>query len=207
MSDLVKQFEDYLPTQIEEAGFERPLLLASHHDGQITMAVMAIPGDQIFHHACHHFLTDLTVKELIFCVDQYTKPNQGTKYDDALIVFWWAGEYTEDYGFRFGVINYRPPPNLLIEPIDWNNAYWTEKMREIVQHDFEHKERLMERIRKTHPDIVASIEQFVINTKALELRSETNTTPECPSLAACSAAGVCLVEVETGQACADPIGG
>jgi hypothetical protein len=161
MSELIKMFEDYLPIKINEEGFPAPPLLAQHHDGGITMAVMAVPGEQIFQYACQKFVGDLTVKEVIFCVDQFTKPNQGTKYADALIVFWWVGEYTEDYGFRFGVVNYCPPPNTVIEPIDWNNEYWTAKMREIVHHDHRRVSQIIDRIRAKDPALVETVMQFV----------------------------------------------
>lgn len=170
MSKLVERFENFLPIKIEKDGFPWPPLFALHHDDTVTLAVMTIPHEQIFSYACK-MLSDLTIKELIFCVDQFTKPNQGTKYDDALIVFWWCGEYTENYGFRFGVVNYRPPPNTLIEPIDWNNVYWNEKMLEIVAQDYQRTERAIERIRKTNPDAVDRITQ-IVETIAKKQRGE-----------------------------------
>jgi hypothetical protein len=35
---------------------------------------------------------------------------QGTKYADVLTVFWWADERDQNYGFKFGVLNYTSGP-------------------------------------------------------------------------------------------------
>lgn len=79
-------------------------------------------------------MVDLTIKELIFGVDRYTKPGQGTKFKDVVSVFWWQGErLNEHHGWRFGVVNYRPPPHTIIEPIDWHNTFWNGVCANIVE--------------------------------------------------------------------------
>lgn len=139
MSDLVQHYERSLPIWIHEDGFSRPPLLALHHNGETTMASMMIPQGEIFRVVMAKFMTDLTVKEVIFGVDRYTQPGQGTKYRDVLTVFWWQGErLNEDFGWKFGVVNYRPPPRTRIEPIDWDNEFWNDVMLNIVQDYYHH---------------------------------------------------------------------
>jgi hypothetical protein len=172
VTDLVKVFEDALPQLIDEEGFPRPPLFALHHDDTLTMATMAIPGEQIFATALNKFMVDLTVKELIFCIDQFTKPDQGTKYADALIVFWWQGERIGNYGFRFGVVNYRPEPNLIIEPIDWDNVFWNARMLRIVEHEQQSMRETIAGIREVDPEKVDRIERIVSEVKDKLIRGE-----------------------------------
>jgi hypothetical protein len=131
---LPKLYEELVKNHLTEEGIPHPWLIALHHDGTLTMAMLDIPNEQVFETVSMKFVADLTVKEVIFAIDCYTKPGQGTKYNDVLTVFWWRGEETaEIMGWKFGVINYVPPPDLLVEPIDWDNEFWKGKMRAIVQ--------------------------------------------------------------------------
>lgn len=92
MSDLVQEYERSLPIWMHEDGFSGPPLLALHHNGDTSMATLMIPNGLIFRTVMTQVMTDLTIKEIIFGVDRYTKPGQGTKYKDVLTVFWWQGE-------------------------------------------------------------------------------------------------------------------
>jgi hypothetical protein len=166
MSDLVKQFETGLHLWLREDGFPRPPLLAKHHDNMITMALMALPAPSIFQAAMRKFMTDLTVKEIIFGVDRYTKPGQGTKYADVLTIFWWQGGREGNHGFRFGVVNYRPPPHTIIEPIDWDNTFWNDIMAQIVADDLARIQQRVEAIRKAGGgDIVDAAVKLVCEAK------------------------------------------
>ena len=136
MSELVQQYEASLSLWLREDGFPNLPALVRHHDDHITMVLMAIPQKLIFQTVVQKFMSDITVKELIFGVDRFTKPGQGTKYADVLTIFWWQRERDDDHGFRFGVVNYRPPPHAIIEPIDWNNAFWNTIMAHIVSGDY-----------------------------------------------------------------------
>jgi hypothetical protein len=139
MSDVVQHYESSLPIWIEKDGFSRPPLLALHHDGERTMASLMVPPQMIFRVVMTKFMCDLTIKEIIFGIDHYTKPGQGTKYKDVLAVFWWQGERVNEHlGWQFGVVNYRPPPRTLIEPIDWHNAFWNDISLKIVE-DYYHR--------------------------------------------------------------------
>lgn len=169
--DLVKRFEEYLAITIGKDGFPNEPLFALHHDDTITMAVMAIPSEQIFKYAMQNFLTDLTIKELVFGIDQYTKPGQGTKYDDVLTVVSWVGERVGNFGFRIGVVNYRPPPNTVIEPIDWDNQYWNDVFGKIIEREHTRMMHAIDRIRKTDPDVVSKTE-LIVQVAAKRARGE-----------------------------------
>jgi hypothetical protein len=162
MTELVRIFEELLPTIIDENGFSQPPLVARHHDGTISIASMALPGGEIFRTVLDRFMTDLTVSEMIFGIDRYTQPDQGTKYADVLTVFWWVGERTENFGFRFGVVDYVPPPEMIIEPINWDNAFWNDILFRIVSDSQQNIERQIERYRLMNPEQVAQVEAQVM---------------------------------------------
>jgi hypothetical protein len=107
-------------------------------------------------------MTDLTVCEIIFGIDRYTRPEQGTKYADVLTVFWWNGEHTKNYGFRFGIVDYVPPPDTVIEPINWDNPFWNDIMLRIVGDTHHNMALKMERYRITNPEQVALVEKQVM---------------------------------------------
>jgi len=134
---LVEQYEQCLPIWLHADGFPASPLLVLHDDNSTSMGSMLIPQEAIFSTVMAKYMTDVTVKEIVFGVDRYTKPGQGTKYRDVLTVFSWHSErFNEIYGWRFGVVNYRPPPNAIIEPIDWNNPFWMRIMSNIVRHHY-----------------------------------------------------------------------
>lgn len=173
MTDIVQQYEAILQTWVDENGFPRPPLLAQHHDNTISMATLAIPQETIYRTVMEKFMTDLTVKELIFGVDRYAKPGQGTKYKDVFTVFWWQGERLEQYGFRFGVVNYRPPPHTIVEPIDWNNTFWNDIMWKIVSSDHERMKRRIEAAKKAgHGKTVDAVIEAFNETKERIIRGE-----------------------------------
>ena len=158
MTGLVTTFESLLSITIDERGFSHPPLLARHHDGKITMATMMLPGEKIFDTVLEQFIADLTVRELVFGIDRFTQPDQGTKYADVLTVFWWVGEHSENYGFRFGVVDYVPPPNKVIEPIKWDNAFWNASMFKTVEASHRDTVRRVNQYRAADPDRVTLVE-------------------------------------------------
>jgi hypothetical protein len=166
---LIKMFEECLPRLITETGFPRPPVLSLHHDGSVTMATMLVQPERMFETVMKQIMTDLTVREFVFAIDRYTQPDQGTKYNDILTLFWWVGERTENFGFRFGVVNYRPCPEPLIEPIDWHNAFWNAKLLAIVEQDHQRMMHAIGHVHANHPDLVNRIVNEV-NIAATKIR-------------------------------------
>ncbi len=130
--NLVAYYEKMLPKFIDPEGFSHPPMLGLKHTGELVMAAPFVPQELMFDTAQRMLIANLEFKEVVFAVDRFTKPGQGTKYDDVLTVFWWYGPYEQNYGFRFGVINYKKTEPVIIEPIDWNNEFWNDILLKIV---------------------------------------------------------------------------
>ena len=175
MTDLVQHYEKSLPIWIKKQGFPTQPMLALHHDGKMSMASLMIAQEDVFHAVITKFMIDLTIKELIFGIDRYTKPSQGTKYKDVLTVFWWQGERMNDhYGWEFGVVNYRPPPRTIIEPIDWHNAFWNHVCANIVE---DHHRRMLRAIAEVAAkpggkEMIESCKQAVLEARERAQRGE-----------------------------------
>ena len=147
--NLVAYYETLLPKFIDSEGFQYPPMLALKHNGELTMVLPMVGPEQIFDTANMALIANMEYKEVVFAVDRFTKPGQGTKYDDVLTVFWWYGPHEENYGFRFGVINYKKTEPVVIEPIDWNNVFWNDIMLKIVHEYCENTiKRVMEELEK-----------------------------------------------------------
>ncbi len=72
-------------------------------------------------------------KRIIFGFDRTTKPDQDTEFDDVFTLWFWE---TGMEHWRTGVINYKPMPDKIIRPIDWDNKFWNKQLfKEIM--DFE----------------------------------------------------------------------
>jgi hypothetical protein len=127
-----------LPNQIDKSGFPNPPILGLQHDGTLIYgAVLDLDANRLFDVVHNKFISDIKIKEVVFAIDRMTKPSQGTKYDDVLSIFWWYGPH-EYPGFRYGVVNYQIDP-LIIEPIDWNNEFWTGAMTRETMSYIEHE--------------------------------------------------------------------
>ena len=65
--------------------------------------------------------------EVIYGVDMTTRPGQGTRYADALVVVHWTRDRDKKLAdlscVKVGVINYQHEPRI-VDPIDWDNSYW-----------------------------------------------------------------------------------
>lgn len=140
-------FFELLQCTVTEVGFPLSPVLALDVNGEMTVTMLAAPCHKVFQIVTETIISDLKNREIIFGIDCNTKPDQGTKYADVVLIFWWQRERPGDYGFRFGVVNYKPLPDvLLIEPIDWNNTFWTDVMSREVNGFQDYMEKTVQRI-------------------------------------------------------------
>lgn len=98
-----------------------PLGMLRKPDESITMVALAVDPEQAYDIMLSMIITEQAT-EAVFTLDRFTKPGQGTKYDDVL-----AGQYFDrSLGarpFRSFVIEYRKEPRQF-EPVDYNNEFW-----------------------------------------------------------------------------------
>jgi len=123
-AELVAEFERYVARSIDEQGcFPYPCLSLAA-DGVLCFAAVAVSPE-----ASVRYFWDLITKgatEVIFGLDHYTKPGQGTEFADVVSVIHWKGILGPTFQSqrRIGVINYQHSPRV-VRPIDWNNRHWT----------------------------------------------------------------------------------
>ena len=74
-------------------------------------------------------------EEVIFGLDMTTRPDQGTRYADALVFVHWTRNVARKLGdpecFRVGVINYQDDPRI-VDDIDWTNDHWNHWLRAVL---------------------------------------------------------------------------
>jgi hypothetical protein len=115
---LIDQYYSFMSETWDE-GIPMGMLLKA--DGSIIMVALALEPNQAY-----EVFLSMVVKEeateAVFALDRFTKPGQGTKYDDVL-----AGHYFDrslaKSPWRPFVIEYRKDPRHF-EPVDYDNIYW-----------------------------------------------------------------------------------
>ena len=123
MSEVLETFVKLIDIAMDEDGvYPHQAVGQKRGEDGLTIFAVAVRNSSEWRGFLHQNVRDF--KELVASLDINTGPDQGTKYDDALIVFHWTGS---DY--KIGVINYKPE---LIEPIDWDNSYWSDRMRGFI---------------------------------------------------------------------------
>jgi hypothetical protein len=139
----------HLPQIITEEGFPNAPIWSLNHTGELTyIAVHGLSPEQIINVA-HDILADLSCKEIVFAIDRFTKPGQGTKYDDVLTIYWWYGPHEAHAGWRFGVVNYKQGDPPIIEPIDWDNEFWNDIMWRGMKSRIDQVHKTIERLKQT----------------------------------------------------------
>lgn len=113
-----EQLFEIVSRAIDEAGVYPAPGLARFPDGKTEFAMIVEPET-----AYEWFWKKVHAEnatEVIFGLDRYTEPDQGTEFADVVTVCHWRrGEET-----RFGVINYQIEPRI-VRNIDWQNHFWS----------------------------------------------------------------------------------
>jgi hypothetical protein len=114
-------FFDMVSGTIDETGIFPPPLLAKKSDGTLEVGVISGPPQLVFHVAKQHFV-DAECVEFVYGLDRYTKPNQGSEFNDVFV-----GAFCEKrngiYIWKPYVINYQNEPRI-VRDYDWNNEVW-----------------------------------------------------------------------------------
>ena len=124
---LPELFYTYAASSIDGEGFGAAKAVFRARDGDITMAVLDLPPDQVLLNVLATLAQPDTM-EVVFGMDRFTKPDQGTEFADVLTgahLFKEPGKPTPST-VPF-VINYRPEPRL-VRPYDWENQFWNNRI-------------------------------------------------------------------------------
>lgn len=122
-------------------GFVKIITRSITKKGIYPFPVMHLDGKGVFHvgvldlkpEQCFDLFWSIVCRgecsAIIMGLDRFTKPGQGTEFNDVLtVVCWWDDpKVTWKATHRVGVINYQHEPRI-VRPIDWGNAHWNKQL-------------------------------------------------------------------------------
>lgn len=124
---LTEVYQDWIASTIDAKGFEIPHGFALDRDGALTVVALAVPPTEAYMHMIAQWKRGAV--EMIFGLDRFAKPGQGTTLGDLLGGF----HFTRDASPRPFIIEYQFEPRI-VKPIEWNNTFWNAGLySEIVQ--------------------------------------------------------------------------
>lgn len=133
MSDkpLPEVFMDMVNIAIDEDGIYPHQMVAMAKDGGLQVHAMMVDLPNLV----QYFWNKLgDSEEVIVGIDMSTRPDQGTKYADALVIAYWRRDpdkkLTDPSCLKIGVVNYQNEPRI-IDPIDWDNDHWDHWVRSV----------------------------------------------------------------------------
>lgn len=120
---LIDHYHSFMLETWDGNADDIPMGMLRKADGSLTMIALAVEPDQAYEVMLSMIVTE-QAEEAVFALDRFTKPDQGTKYDDVL-----AGQYfvrgDGEGTWRSFVIEYRKEPRQF-EPVDYDNIFWNE---------------------------------------------------------------------------------
>jgi len=124
-------FFDMINIAIDEDGVYPHQMVTMDKEGAFQIHAMAVDLPTLL----THFWNKLgESEEVVVGIDMETRPNQGTKYADALVLAHWkrdpSKKLTDPECLSVGVINYQNEPRV-VEPIDWDNSHWDHWVRAV----------------------------------------------------------------------------
>ena len=128
--ELVQQVLSLAVRSIEENGVYPTPAGFRKRDGQLELYSFACSGTEALQRAVKRAQSG-ELEELVLLVDQFTKPDQGTTLDSALIVF-----HRNLAGVaRIGVLeySYNDGKDPVVLPLNWNNAFWASAYAKVLQ--------------------------------------------------------------------------
>lgn len=127
--DLPSDYYDTIVRAIDENGVYPHNMLVLGRDDRLTVCVFDYQRpDQIMNYIMK-VLVEENPKQLIYGMDRFCKPGQGTTLGDCV-----AGAFWNNNQWRPFVIEYQHEPRQ-VKPLDWNNEFWKVAVRkELMEH-------------------------------------------------------------------------
>lgn len=127
MKDLPTIFHEAVSSAIDEEGVY-PHQCVIRFEDRLTITALSLSPIGIMTHIRWAIERD-GADELIYGLDRFTRPDQGTGFQDAVVGGW----FRRGLGWRVGVIEYRHEPRIIL-PWNWRNDFWTAAVgRELSQ--------------------------------------------------------------------------
>ncbi|GAA3254781.1 hypothetical protein [Sphingomonas yabuuchiae] len=115
---LTEVFHEWVASTVDPEGFPVPHALVRNREGTLTVVALAVPPTEAY--AVMLKLWHQGAEEMIFALDRFALPGQGTTLGDLLAGF----HFTRHAAPRPFIIEYQHAPRI-VRPIDWDNVHWT----------------------------------------------------------------------------------
>lgn len=115
---------DWVKIAIDEKGIEIPHGLIVDAQGKLTVCALALDPPEAYAFMLTRWITTAPI-EMIFALDRYALPGQGTTYGD-LLAGWHLKRSDADPAkieHRSFTIEYQHEPRV-VQPFDWDNGWW-----------------------------------------------------------------------------------
>lgn len=122
--DLTLIFQHTVERQIDPEGVYPHVFLWRDAEGKLHVQFLDTDTDGAFEKA-HQAIEIRGATEAVFGIDNYAKPGDDLKYADFVAVYHWR----KGQPWRYGVLEYTFGPPRIAEPIRWNHAVMTPRMR------------------------------------------------------------------------------
>jgi hypothetical protein len=122
--DIPQIYHDNIARLINEKGVFPHQMLVEDKDGKLGFMALALDQpSQVMNHMLQVLVKEKP-RQLMYGMDRYCKPGQGTTLNDCIGGAYWNGE-----AWRVFVIEYQHEPRI-VKPIDWHNDWWKKSIRE-----------------------------------------------------------------------------
>lgn len=130
MKPMLEIYHSLLSDSINEEGvYPHPAIIrdANGHTTMLSLDLTASEAMKVFITQIHK----LGGVEAILAMDRYTKPGQGTKYNDLMAGWYYNAESALSYQDRLQtfIIEYQHEPRI-VDPYVWDNPFWTPILKE-----------------------------------------------------------------------------
>lgn len=116
-------YHDHISRAIDEKGVYPHQMLCEDQDGKLGVYALMLNKPHEVFNAVMKCLVQDKPKQLIYGMDRFCKPGQGTTLGDCIGGAYWNGE-----AWRVFIIEYQNEPRI-VKPLDWTNEFWKKSIR------------------------------------------------------------------------------
>lgn len=120
--ELPTLYHNHIGICIGQGGVYPHVMMVEDPQNKLGVFALDLKPEQVMKKAVDTLIKEKP-KQLMFGLDRYSKPNQGTTLGDLIGGLYWNGD-----GWRPFIIEYQDEPRI-VKPLDWDNPYWKESLK------------------------------------------------------------------------------
>lgn len=121
--NLTDTFFNHVSNCVDEKGVYPHVMMIIDKDDKLGVFTLAVDSPTQVMNQMVKTLTKENPKELIYGLDRFSKPGQGTTLGDLVAGAYWNGE-----AWRSFIIEYQHEPRV-VKPLDWDNDHWNKALK------------------------------------------------------------------------------